>query len=178
MRKETCCHHIGYSFRLTARVLLYAPSYRQDSTYTSSVTLAGTRNSSMGPPHEGSIRRPIAPWANALTIKEHVWLFVSAPLKPQVVITIWFTANQIPLRNVTLLYAADSFCRRTKTKLSSVKRAGSSVHWSYTMTSESSSTSMWQFCSSSSRMCTWRQQNIFNISWIFNFNLHCKCYVM
>ena len=26
-----------------------------------------TRNSSMGPPHEGSIRRPIAPWANALT---------------------------------------------------------------------------------------------------------------
>ena len=33
VRKETCCHHIGYSFRLTARVLLYAPSHRQDSTY-------------------------------------------------------------------------------------------------------------------------------------------------
>ena len=29
--------------------------------YTSRGTLAGTRNSSMGPPHEGSIRRPIAP---------------------------------------------------------------------------------------------------------------------
>ena len=26
---------IGYSFRLTARVLLYAPSHRQDSTYHS-----------------------------------------------------------------------------------------------------------------------------------------------
>ena len=26
VRKETCCPHIGYSFRLTARVLLYAPS--------------------------------------------------------------------------------------------------------------------------------------------------------
>ena len=56
----------GYSFRLTARVLLYAPSRRQDSTYhglcyTSRGALAGTRNSSMGPPHEGSIRRPIAP---------------------------------------------------------------------------------------------------------------------
>ena len=50
---------------LTARVLLYAPSHRQDSTYhglcyTSRGALAGTRNSSMGPPHEGSIRRPIA----------------------------------------------------------------------------------------------------------------------
>ena len=31
------------------------------------ISLLGTRNSSMGPPHEGSIRRPIAPWANALT---------------------------------------------------------------------------------------------------------------
>ena len=28
VRKETCCRHIGYSFRLTARVLLYAPSHR------------------------------------------------------------------------------------------------------------------------------------------------------
>ena len=25
--------NMGYSFRLTARVLLYAPSYRQDNTY-------------------------------------------------------------------------------------------------------------------------------------------------
>ena len=32
VRKETCCCHIGYSYRLTARVLLYAPSHRQDST--------------------------------------------------------------------------------------------------------------------------------------------------
>ena len=58
--------HIGYSFRLAARVLLHAPSHRQDNTYhglcyTSRGALAGTRNSSMGPPHEGSIRRSIAP---------------------------------------------------------------------------------------------------------------------
>ena len=71
VRKETRCRHIGYSYRLTARVLLYAPSHRQDNTYhglcyTSRGALAGTRNSSMGPPHEGSIRRPTAPWANAL----------------------------------------------------------------------------------------------------------------
>ena len=33
VRKETRCRHIGYYFRLTARVLLYAPSHRQDSTY-------------------------------------------------------------------------------------------------------------------------------------------------
>ena len=48
VRKETRCHHMGYSFRLTARVLLYAPSHRQDSTYhclcyTSHGALAGTR---------------------------------------------------------------------------------------------------------------------------------------
>ena len=33
VRKETRCRHMGYSFLLTARVLLYAPSHRQDSTY-------------------------------------------------------------------------------------------------------------------------------------------------
>ena len=53
VRKETRCHHIGYSFRLIARVLLYAPSHREDRTYhslcyTSRGALAGTRNSSMG----------------------------------------------------------------------------------------------------------------------------------
>ena len=45
VRRETHCRHIGFSYQLTA-----------------------TRNSSMGPPHEGSIRRPIAPWANALPL--------------------------------------------------------------------------------------------------------------
>ena len=68
VRKETRCRHIGYSFRLAARVLLYASSNRQDNTYhglcyTSRGVLAGTRKSSMGPPHEGSIR--------LLTIREH-----------------------------------------------------------------------------------------------------------
>ena len=60
VREETRCRHIGSSYRLTARVLLYAPSHRQDNTYhglcyKSPGALAGTRNSSMGPPHEGSI---------------------------------------------------------------------------------------------------------------------------
>ena len=55
VRKETRCRHIGYSFRLTARVLLCAPSDREDNTYhglcyTSRGALAGTRNSSMGSP--------------------------------------------------------------------------------------------------------------------------------
>ena len=52
--------------RLLLSILLYAPSHRQDNTYhglcyTSRGALAGTGNSSLGPPHEGSIRRPIAP---------------------------------------------------------------------------------------------------------------------
>ena len=77
VRKETRCRHMGYSFRLAARVLLYAISHRQDDTYhglcyTSHGALAGTRNSSMGPLHEGSIRRPIAPWTNALTTELHL----------------------------------------------------------------------------------------------------------
>ena len=76
-KEETRCPHMGYYFRLTARVLLYALSHRQDSTYhglcyTSRGALAGTRNSSMGPFHERSIRRPIAPWANALTTELHL----------------------------------------------------------------------------------------------------------
>ena len=55
VREETRCRHIGYSFQLTARVLLYTPSHRQDSThhglcYTSRGALAGTRNSPIGPP--------------------------------------------------------------------------------------------------------------------------------
>ena len=50
VRKETRCRHIGYSFRLTARVLLYAPPHRQDSRYHGLCypgrgALAGTRNS-------------------------------------------------------------------------------------------------------------------------------------
>ena len=85
VRKETRCRHIGYSYRLTARVVLYAPSHRQDNTYhglcyTSRGALAGTRNSSMGPPYEGSIRRPIAPWANALPLSyvPLPWLITAA----------------------------------------------------------------------------------------------------
>ena len=55
-------------------LILYAPSHRQDNThhglcYTGRGALSGTRNSSMGPPpHEGSIRRPTAPRANALPL--------------------------------------------------------------------------------------------------------------
>ena len=86
VRKETRCCHIGYSYRLTARVLLYAPSHRQDNTYhglcyTSRGALAGTRNSSMGPPHEGSITRPIAPWANALPLS-----YVLLPIIKRIII--------------------------------------------------------------------------------------------
>ena len=47
VRVETRYRHMGYSFRLAARVLLYASSHRQDNTYhslcyTSRGALAGT----------------------------------------------------------------------------------------------------------------------------------------
>ena len=85
--EETRCRHMGYSFRLAARVLLYASCHRQDNTYhglcyTSRRALSGTRNSSMGPPHEGSIRRPIAPRSYiSLSQKRNA----SSPLSPRTV---------------------------------------------------------------------------------------------
>ena len=65
-KEKTRCRHIWYSFRLPARVLLYAPFHWQNSTYhglcyTNRGTLTGTRKlknngmslySSMGPPSE------------------------------------------------------------------------------------------------------------------------------
>ena len=70
VRKETRCRHIGYSFRLMARVLLYAPSHRQDSTYhglcyTSCGTLVGTRNSSIkdGSDDPSHHERTLLPWS-------------------------------------------------------------------------------------------------------------------
>ena len=54
-RGNPLAHFMVYSFLLAARYLLYVPSQRQDSTYyglcyTSCGGLAGTRNSSTGPP--------------------------------------------------------------------------------------------------------------------------------
>ena len=61
-REETQWRYMGYSFQLAARVLLYASSHRQDNTYqglcyTSHGALAGTRNSSMGPPYRKALTR-------------------------------------------------------------------------------------------------------------------------
>ena len=58
VRKETRCRHIGYSYRLAARVLLYAPSHRQDNTYHGLVT----------PVVEHWLEREIAQWVNQLPI--------------------------------------------------------------------------------------------------------------
>ena len=55
-REEICYrHYMGCSFRLAAKVVLYALPHRQDSTYhdfcyTSRGALARTRNNSMSPP--------------------------------------------------------------------------------------------------------------------------------
>ena len=100
VRKETR-HHIGYSYQLT-------PSHRQDNTYhglcyTSRGALAGTRNSSMVPPHEGSIWRPTAPWANALPLS-YVLLLVhiqDSTLKKIIIIKIKKCMSQVKERRKT-----------------------------------------------------------------------------
>ena len=66
VRKETRCRQIGYSLSINSKGSFICTI--PQTGYTSRGALAGTRNSSMGPPHEGSIRWPIAPWANALPL--------------------------------------------------------------------------------------------------------------
>ena len=56
VRKETRCRHIGYSYRLAARVLLYAPSHRQDNTYHRLYT----------PAVEHWLEREIAQWVHPM----------------------------------------------------------------------------------------------------------------
>ena len=107
VREETRCRHMGYSFRLTARVLLYAQSHRQDSTYhglwyTSRGAMAGTTNSSMGPPHEESIRRPIAPWATALTTELHLALKEGCLYWEIMYCVLYITSNEIGLLYTTI----------------------------------------------------------------------------
>ena len=72
-REETRCHHMGCSFRLAARVLLYASSHRQDNTYhslcyTSRGALAGTMKDRSDDPshHERTLchRATSRSWCN------------------------------------------------------------------------------------------------------------------
>ena len=68
VRKENRSRHIGYSFRLAARVLLYAPSHHIDRiAHTTAFVTPVVEHwlereiAQWNPPHKGSIRRPIAP---------------------------------------------------------------------------------------------------------------------
>ena len=56
VRKETCCRHIGYSFRLTARILLYAPYKDRIAHTTAFVT----------PVMEHWLEREIAQWVHPM----------------------------------------------------------------------------------------------------------------
>ena len=59
--KGTRCRHIGYSSINSKGSFISQDNTYHGLCYTSRGALTGTRNRSMGPPHEGSIRRPIAP---------------------------------------------------------------------------------------------------------------------
>ena len=144
-RDETRCHHMGYSFRLAARVLLYAPSHRQDNTYhslcytsrehwlereiaqwvhpmkdwsddpshheqmllpRSYISLLGMRNRAQWVHHEGSIRWPIAPWANALTTELHL---TPSPGVKGVCVCYCFPSSHTPHKNKVLV--SQCFCQ-------------------------------------------------------------------
>ena len=80
--KETRCRHIGYSYRLTARVLLYAPSHRQDNTYhclcyTSRGALAGTRNSFVSTESQPGFNAKVFEWVNnVLYAANHTYIYI------------------------------------------------------------------------------------------------------
>ena len=57
MREETRCRHMGYSFRLAARVLLYASSHRQDISHTMAFVT---------PVVEHWLEREIAQWVHPM----------------------------------------------------------------------------------------------------------------
>ena len=90
VRKETCCRHIGYSYRLAARVLLYASSHRQDDTYhglcyTSRGALAEMRNSFNGSTMKdrsddpsGLCRNRFKPFSQS---NYHMWYAILAKMK-------------------------------------------------------------------------------------------------
>ena len=53
LRKETRCRHIGYSYQLTARVLLYAPSHRHTTAFVTPIV-------------EHWLEREIAQWVHPM----------------------------------------------------------------------------------------------------------------
>ena len=74
-REETRYRHMGYSFRLAARVLLYADRITHTTVFVTPVVKPWLeREIAQWVHHEGSIRRPIASWANALTTELHLAL--------------------------------------------------------------------------------------------------------
>ena len=62
--EEICCCHMSYYFRLAARILLYATTF-----VTPVMEHWLEQEITQWVHHEGSIRWPIAPWANALSIQ-------------------------------------------------------------------------------------------------------------
>ena len=74
VRKETRCRHIGYSYRLTARVLLYAPSHRQDITHTTAFVT---------PVMEHWLEREIAQWCVCVCVYIPVCVYnITRPAPP------------------------------------------------------------------------------------------------
>ena len=64
---QTCCsHYMGYSFRLAARVLLYAHSHKQDCRYHNLCYTCLEREIAQWVHHEELIWHPITPWLNTL----------------------------------------------------------------------------------------------------------------
>ena len=129
-------HYMGYFVLLAARVLLYTSSHRQDNTYhslcyTSCGALVGMRNSSMGPPHEGSIRQPIAPWAKALTTELHLAPYTS-PISIYIYIYIYLLVMwlwHIAISHPLLLEGYHGLCYTSRGALAGMRNRSMGPPW-------------------------------------------------
>ena len=106
VRKEPRCRHISYSFRLTARLLLYAPAHRQDSTYhglcyTSRGALGGTRNIS-NRSNNSSYHRPLS---DRRDYPHHC----TDPLRPCHFVKIHTVSEKVKVNNSRAVYIEENF---------------------------------------------------------------------
>ena len=69
VRKETRCPHIGYSYRLTARVLLYAPSHRQASLNKAFSSFIHSDHRLLGKTHNQLPSMPVSIIVQTITFK-------------------------------------------------------------------------------------------------------------
>ena len=110
VRKETRCRHIGYSYRLAASVLLYAPSHIQDNTYH------GLCYTSRVMSNQYQIEAPpIELWllciCGNISMKEGLCFICGAQLIPEVVQIIYYSNIRLHSKHISQFWRENTGVR-------------------------------------------------------------------